>query len=224
MVSLLILNVAVMSSETGNITDETLSESSWAVKNKKIMGQEVAVYFMKKRDNHTDWEPAPDSVISSSKNLLAERMGAAYVDEYIEFRSARRIPVEVRGSSNDEIYYVDFFHIIKINKYKSYYVISTYLDSLGNVRRSEGVINRSEIPTLGMPYSVDDTSAVKLAQDIGLKPGSSPWELRFYYHVTEGKYVWNVKNYISGTHGNYLLIDPHNASVIKKDRWRSIEN
>jgi hypothetical protein len=202
--------------------DKGESMNYWEYKTKIIDGQPCHIYYMNKMPSSTGWVAAPDWIINKSKEYLIHNFGESYFKEHLGLRSAETIPYEAQSYLKNDKYCISFFYNIKIQDFSTYNIVATYLDSLGNIVRDEGVVEAFSNPLLGMPFKVTDTLAVKTAQNYGLESGISPWKIRFYYFYDDiNKYIWKVKNFRNKYEGKSLIIDSNEMVVLKESYWLS---
>ncbi|HEX9934238.1 MAG TPA: hypothetical protein VGB38_03490 [bacterium] len=192
----------------------------WGSRQKSINGQPCMIYYQKKSPSRTGWPAAPQWVIDASKAYLIPLFGEAYFHGHFELRAAEQIPCEARDDLKSEKFCTSFFYNITIRDFSTFSIVATYQDSLGNVVRPEGVVDRVACPLLGMPFNIEDTAAVAIAQNHGLQPGLRPWVIRFYYYYGElNRYVWNVMNSMGEDAGRSMIIDAQKDSVLMDNMW-----
>ncbi len=192
-----------------------------------VDGQLYQFISQKKVPTQTGWPEAPDSVIAKSKSYLMRHFGESYFNTYFGLRSAEIIPDDARREESQEHFCVVFYYEISIEEYTTFELVSTYHDSLGQVVRDEGVVNRSADLTLGMPFAIDDRQAVSIAITQGLPAGIGYWIVSFHYHSGDLKrYVWDIMSWESITMGEStgqsFIIDPATGLVLRKSSWIAI--
>lgn len=69
---------------------------------------------------------------------------------------------------------------------------------------------------------IPESEAVAIARGAGLGPGIRPWETDFYWHATFEKYIWNVKNATTPTHGDLIILHAGTGEVLDTVAWHVV--
>jgi len=165
---------------------------------------------------------APISIIKRAAEIIVSNVGIDYFMTYFRFKDTSLFRDATRSVKGDLIdaYFIGFYYWIGINNFATT-VTTCVVIGIDDVSiRLEGIPNRLEDPTKGMPYNMDQDDAINIASTV-LPFGIDGYHASFHFFYGDlQRYVWSVTTYLTDPQalrgeGMTAIIDPYSGQILE---------